>query len=158
MLVLSFGTGAQAQNCGLDTHHAPFQVDPGTTPTNVDEDTVRIPELKVLRVDRGVGGATGTCDGSGILTLRLDWPRGDYKIGEIGFQFRVVSSQSPYAPFRAEPIAVTTGDRRSELLFFWPDDPPGQQKPLYMEVEVRAVTRGNLRGPPMTFTVDSQDL
>lgn len=158
VLALVCTTQARAQNCGLDTHHAPFQADSGTTPVDVGEDTLRIPELKVLRLDRGVGGAPGTCDGSGILTLRLDWPRGEYKIDQIGFEFRTVSPQPPYEVFPAEPVAVTTGERRSELLFFWPDDPPGRQKPVYLQVEVRAVTRGNLRGPPVTLTIDSRDL
>lgn len=158
MLLMACAAGAHAQNCGLDTHHAPFQVDAGTTPVDVPEDTVRIPELKALRLDRGVGGAPGTCDGSGILTLRLDWPRGDYKIDQIGFEFRVVSAQAPYAVFPATPVAVTTGERRSEVLFFWPDDAPGRQQPLSMQVEVRAVTRGNLRGPAAELTIDSQDL
>lgn len=157
VLALACSMTAHAQSCGLDSHHVPFQVDPDTKPTDVDEETLRTPELKALRLDRGIGGASG-CDGSGILTVRLDWPRGDYKIDQVGFQFRVVSSQSPYAVFPAEPVAVITGDRRSELLFFWPDDPPGRQQPLHMEVEVRAVTRGNLRGPPTLFTVDSADL
>ncbi len=158
VLVLACSMSAHAQSCGLDSHHVPFRTDPGTAPTDADEETVRIPELKVLRLDRGIGGAAGTCDGSGILTLRLDWPRGDYRIDQVGFEFRVVTTQSPYAVFPAEPVAVTTGERRSELLFFWPDDPPGRQQPLRMDVEVRAVTRGNLRGPPALFTVDSQDL
>ncbi|MBP3985224.1 hypothetical protein J5837_12480 [Pseudoxanthomonas helianthi] len=158
VLVLACSAAAHAQSCGLNSHHVPFQVDAGTTPTDVDEETVRAPELKALRLDRGIGGAPGTCDGSGILTLRLDWPRGDYAIDQVGFEFRVVASQSPYAVFPAEPVAVTTGDRRSELLFFWPDDPPGRQQPLRMEVEVRAVTRNNLRGPPARLTIDSLDL
>ena len=158
MLVLAFAAGARAQSCGLDAHHVPFQAAPGTTPVDVPEDTLRTPELKVLHLDRGVGGAPGTCDGSGILTLRLDWPRGEYKIDQIGFEFRAVSPQPPYAVFPSGPVAVTTGERRSELLFFWADDPPASQKPLYLEVEVRAGTRGNLRGPPATLTIDSRDL
>ena len=157
VLMLACGMDAHAQSCGLDSHHVPFQTDPGTTPTDVDEETVRVPELKALRLDRGIGGASG-CDGSGILTLRLDWPRGDYKIDQVGFEFRVVTTQSPYAVFPAEPVAVTTGERSSELLFFWPDEPPGRQQPLRMEVEIRAVTRNNLRGPPAKLTMYSQDL
>lgn len=157
-LMLACTPAAWAQTCGLDSHHAPFQVDPGTTPADAPEDTLRAPELKALRLDRGVGGVPGSCDGSGFLTLRLDWPRGDYRIDQVGFEFRVVSTQSPYAVFPAEPVAVTTGDRRSELLFFWADDPPGQQQPLRMEVEVRAVTRNNLRGPPARLVIDSQAL
>ncbi len=158
MLLLACAAGARAQTCGLDTHHVQFQPDAGTTPVDVPEDTLRIPELKLMHVDRGVGGAPGSCDGSGILTLRLDWPRGEYKIDQIGFEFRTVSPRATYEVFPAEPVAVTTGERRSELLFFWRDDPPASQKPLYLQVEVRAVTRGNLRGPPAMLTIDSRDL
>ena len=158
LLALACATQAQAQNCGLDSHHAPFQPDPGTTPVDVPEETLQVPELKALRLDRGVGSIPGRCDNLGILTLRLDWPRGEYKIDQVGFEFQVVSPQDPLAVFPLEPIKVTTGDRRSEVLFFWPDVPPAEQRPMHMQVEVRAVTRGNLRGPVATLTIDSSEL
>ena len=158
LLALAGAFQAKAQNCGLDSHHVPFQPDSGTTPVDVPEETLPAPELKALRLDRGVGSIPGRCDNLGILTLRLDWPRGDYKIDQVGFEFRVVSPQDPLPVFPAEPVAVTTGDRRSEVLFFWPDAPPAQQRPMHMLVEVRAVTRGNLRGPVATLDINPEDL
>ena len=141
--------------CTLTTGYKPFELAVDARPGDAPDDTLRTPEVETISITRGVGGAPGTCAGSGILVLDLKWPRGDYKIDEIGFEFRVVSMDSAYAVFPAEPIAIITEKRRSEVLFLWPDDPPTQQKPLRMEVEVRAVTRDYLRGPPMRFTIDS---
>lgn len=141
--------------CGLNTRMAPFELRAGATPSDAPEDSLKAPELKVTEITRGLGGAAGTCDGSGLLGVRLDWPRGDYKLEDIGFEFRVISTDAPYAMFPAEPVRVISDSRRTELLFLWPDDAPAQQKPLRLEVEVRAVTRDYLRGPPTRFTVDS---
>lgn len=147
-----------AHACGLNTHLAPFALNAGAAPSEAPEDTLKAPELKVTEITRGLGGAAGTCDGSGLLGLRLDWPRGDYKLDQIGFEFRVVSADTPYAVFPAEPVTVVSDSRRANLLFLWPDDAPGQQKPLRMEVEVRAVTHDYQRGPPTRFIVDSNEL
>lgn len=146
-----------ANACNLNTHMRPFALEDGVAPKEAPEDTLRAPELKVTEVTRGLGGVPGTCDGSGLLGIRLEWPRGDYKIEDIGFEFRVVSAEWSYAVFPAEPVAVVSDSRRAELLFLWPDDAPAQQKPLRMEVEVRAVTRDYLRGPPVRLTIDSGD-
>ncbi|MGS1078945.1 hypothetical protein [Pseudoxanthomonas beigongshangi] len=149
---------AQAvEACGLNTHMTPFELQAGATPSDAAEDSLRAPELKVTEITRGLGGAPGTCDGSGLLGVRLEWPRGDYKLEDIGFEFRVVSADSPYALFPAEPVRVISDSRRAELLFLWPDDAPGQQKPLRIEVEVRAVTRDYRRGPVARFSVDSTE-
>lgn len=141
--------------CALTTGYKQFELEVDARPSDAPDDTLRMPEVEVVSITRGVGGAPDTCAGSGILVLDLKWPRGEYKIDDVGFEFRVVSMDSSYAVFPAEPIAIITDKRRAEFLLLWPDDPPAQQKPLRMEVEVRAVTRGYLRGPPMRFTIDS---
>lgn len=146
---------ADASACTLTTGYKPFELVVDASPGDAPADTLQMPEVEEVSITRGVGGAAGTCDGSGILVLELKWPRGAYKIDEVGFEFRVVAMDSPYAVFPAEPIAVTADKRRTELLFLWPDDPPAGQKPLRMQVEVRAVTREYLRGPPVRFTIDS---
>lgn len=147
----------QAMACGLNTHLAPFAIDAGATASDAPEDTLEAPELRVTEITRGIGGPPGTCDGSGLLGVRLTWPRGDYDLDQVGFEFRVVSTEAPYALFPAEPVAVISTSRRADLLFLWPDDAPAQQKPLRMEVEVRAVTHDYRRGPPARFTIDSSE-
>ncbi len=149
---------AQAvEACGLNTRMAPFELQAGATPSDAPEGTIEAPELRVTEITRGLGGAPGTCDGSGLLGVRLDWPRGDYALEDVGFEFRVISAEAPYAVFPAEPVRVISDSRRADLLFLWPDDAPAQQKPVRMEVEVRAVTHDYRRGPPARFRVDSTD-
>jgi len=156
--VLALLPAQMAGACNLNTNLTPFVLDAGATPTNAPEDAMQAPELKVTEVTRGLGGPLGTCDGSGLLGIRLDWPRGDYKLEQIGFEFRVIGGDNPPAIFPAEPVAVISTSRRANLLFLWPDDAPAQQKPLRLEVEVRAVTRGYLRGPPTRLVIDSSNL
>lgn len=156
--VLALLPAQMAGACSLNTNLTPFVLDAGATPTDAPEETLQAPELKVTEVTRGLGGAAGTCDGSGLLGIRLDWPRGDYKLEQIGFEFRVLGGDDVPAIFPAEPVAVTATSRRANLLFLWPDVAPSQQKPLRLEIEVRAVTRGYLRGPPTRLVIDSSDL
>ncbi len=141
--------------CALSTHMKPFALEEGATPRDAPEDAMRAPELRVTEITRGLGGSPGTCDGSGLLGVRLEWPRGDYALDQVGFEFRVIATDAPYAVFPAEPVAVISDSRRANLLFIWPDDAPAQQKPLRMEVEVRAVTKDYMRGPPTRFIIDS---
>lgn len=144
--------------CGMNTHTKPFVLAEGATPSDAPVDTLRAPELRVIEVTRGLGGAEGMCDGQGLLGIRLTWPRGDYDLNQVGFEFRVVAMDSPYTVFPAEPVAAVSDTRRADMLFFFPDDAPGQQKPLRMEVEVRAVTRNYQRGPATRLVIDSTDL
>ena len=155
-LLLQAATASAA--CSLDTGLAPFRINDGTVSSDAMPDTMEAPKLKVESITRGIGGIPGSCDGTGILVVDLKWPGGDYKIDEVGFEFRVVAMESPYAVFPAEPVAVTSDKKRNEVLFMWPDDPPALQKPLVMEVEVRGITHDNLRGPPARFVVDSREL
>lgn len=146
-----------AAACGLSTHIAPFEIDAGAAPTDAPEDTLQTPELRVTEITRGLGGAPGTCDGSGLLGVRLDWPRGDYALDQVGFEFRIVSSNNEMTVFPTSPVKVVTDGRRANVLFFWTDVAPAQQQPLRMEVEVRAVTRGNVRGPATRLVIGPDD-
>lgn len=154
-LLLALLPVQMAGACNLNTKWSAFELDAGAPPSDAPEETMQAPELKVTEITRGLGGAAGTCDGSGLLGIRLDWPRGDYKIEQIGFEFRVVGGDNVPTIFPAEPVAVVSTSRRANLLFLWPDVAPNQQQPLHLEVEVRAVTRGNLRGPPTRLLIDS---
>ncbi len=145
------------QACSLDTGMQPFAAGMDALPKAAGhDDELEAPELEVTGLTRGIGGRIGSCDDTGLLSIRLNWPRGDYKIEDIGFEFKVVSSDEAYPIFPATPIAVTSGKRRADLLFMWDDDVPAQQKPVYMEVEVRAVTHGNVLGPPARLVIDSR--
>ena len=146
-----------AMACGLNTHIAPFEIDAGAEPTDAPEDTLQSPELRITEITRGLGGAPGTCDGSGLLGLRLDWPRGEYSLDQVGFEFRIVSSNNDMTMFPTAPVKVITDSRRANVLFFWTDVAPSQQQPLRVEVEVRAVTKGYVRGPATRLIVDSSE-
>lgn len=156
--ILALLPAQMAGACNLNTNLSPFVLDAGATPANATEDSLQTPELKVTEITRGLGGAAGSCDGSGLLGIRLDWPRGDYKLDQVGFEFRVVGGDDVPAIFPAEPMAASSTSRRVNLLFLWPDVAPAQQKPLRLELEVRAVTRGYLRGPPTRLLIDSSAL
>ncbi|GGD42877.1 hypothetical protein [Pseudoxanthomonas indica] len=156
--ILALLPAPMAGACSLNTNLLPFALEAGAAPANAPDETLQAPELKVTEITRGLGGAAGSCDGSGLLGIRLDWPRGDYKLDQVGFEFRVVGGDDVPAIFPAEPVAVTSTSRRVNLLFLWPDVPPGEQKPLRLELEVRAVTHGYLRGPPTRLFVNSSDL
>ncbi len=147
--------------CSLDTGMQPFalEADGSNSPSGRagQDEVLEAPELEVTGLTRGIGGSSGSCNGTGLLSIRLNWPRGDYKLEDIGFVFKVVSQGDAYPIFPAQPIAVTNGKRRADLLFMWDDDVPAQQKPVYMEVEVRAVTHGNELGPATRLVVDSRN-
>lgn len=145
---------ADAAACNLSTGITPFSV--ASTPSAVaDDGALRVPELEVVSVTRGVDGRA-SCDASGLLTLSLAWPRGsDYKLRELGFEFRVVDGEDRLSIFPRQPVAGRVEGRRSEFLFLWQDGPPSQQVPIDLLVEVRAVTLDNRRGPPAQVRITS---
>jgi len=146
--------GADAAACNLSTGTTPFPA-AGTASTLVD-DGLRAPGLEVVSVTRGVDGRA-SCDASGLLTLSVEWPRGtDYKLRELGFEFRVVGGDDTLSIFPREPVAGRVDGRRSEFVFLWQDGPPSQQVPIDLVVEVRAVTADNRRGPPAQLRVSAR--
>lgn len=146
---------ADAAACTLSTGTAPFAV-AGTPAAIADDGALRAPGLEVVSLTRGVDGRA-SCDASGLLTLSVAWPRGtDYKLRDIGFEFRVVGGEDVLSIFPRQPVAGRVDGRRSEFVFLWQDGPPSQQVPIDLVVEVRAVTADNRRGPPAQLRVSAQ--
>ncbi|HYM86000.1 MAG TPA: hypothetical protein VET30_04625, partial [Pseudoxanthomonas sp.] len=63
------------------------------------------------------------------------------------------SGATSYAIFPEGPVQAPISGRSSDFLFMWREGAPAQQKPIDLQVEVRAVTRDNQRGPPTRILV-----
>lgn len=137
---------AEAAACNLSTGTTPFAV--AGPPAVETGDALRAPGLEMVSLTRGINGRA-SCDASGLLTLSVEWPRGtDYKLRELGFEFRVVGGEDRWSIFPKTPVTGRVDGRRSEFVFLWQDGPPAEQRPIDLVVEVRAVTPDNRRGPP----------
>jgi hypothetical protein len=146
---------SNAYACKLSSGVSPFQVNTATASQSAPEE-LKPPEVRIVSVTRGVGTRHASCDDTGLLTLQVEWPRGtDYKVRDLGFQFRVVAGETAYALFPEGPITGKVEGRQAEFLFMWQDGPPTQQQPIRLEVEVRAVTRDHRLGPPVRFVLDA---
>lgn len=146
---------SNAYACKLSSGVTPFQVNSGTAVESAPEE-LKPPEVRIVSVTRGVGTRHASCDDTGLLALQVEWPRGtDYKLRDLGFQFRVVSGETAYALFPEGPIAGKVEGRQADFLFMWQDGPPAQQQPIRVEVEVRAVTQDHRLGPPARFVLDA---
>lgn len=144
----------QANACSLSTGTKPFT--PSQSASNEHTEGLKMPVPEVVSVTRGIGAGNASCDDKGLLSVRVAWPRGtDYKPRDLGFEFRVVSGTSTYSIFPEGPVSGRVEGRDSEFLFLWRDDAPGQQQPIQLEIEVRAVTQDNRRGPPARFSVNA---
>ncbi|KRG70634.1 hypothetical protein [Pseudoxanthomonas dokdonensis] len=144
----------EATACGLETGLQPFAIVDNSQDSGDGE--LEAPEIEVTNVTRGIGAGIGRCDDVGLLSVRLLWPRGDFKVDEVGFVFKVVSGEAPSEMFPDSPVAVVGNSRRNNILFMWNDSAPSQQKPFRLEVEARAVTHDNRLGPATRFIVDSR--
>lgn len=145
---------ADAAACNLSTGTTPFAA--GERPSSpADDGVLKAPVLELVSVTRGVDGRA-SCDASGLLTLNVEWPRGtDYKVRDLGFEFRVVDGVDALSIFPSQPVSGRVDGRRSEFVFLWRDGPPSQQSRIDLTVEVRAVTVDNRRGPPAQLRVAS---
>jgi hypothetical protein len=141
--------------CALSSGITPFAT--GNQPAAPAETgALKPPQVEIAGVTRGVGTRHASCDDTGLLTVQLEWPRGtDYKLRELGFEFRVTSGDPGIAIFPEVPVTGRINGKRSEFLFMWRDGPPDQQQPLELELEVRAVTADNRRGPPARIRVSA---
>lgn len=123
-----------------------------------DENIALLPQPtpRLLRVQRGSAAAGASCDDAGIIELELTWSSSsEYKIGEVGFYFRVVSGKSPDEIFPLEPTVGRVVGERMRFVFAWLDGHPSRQLPLDLRVEVFAVNRGLQIGPSVYFLVKS---
>ena len=142
---------ADASACNLSTGTTPFAV--AAAATADASDGLRAPALEIISLTRGINGRA-SCDASGLLTVSVEWPRGtDYKLRDLGFEFRVVSGEDRLSIFPMAPVTGRVDGRRSEFVFLWQDGPPAQQGPIDLVVEVRAVTPDNRRGPPAQLRI-----
>lgn len=127
---------------------------PQGTAVSTSSEGLKAPELEVVSITRGIGTKHSSCDDTGLLTIRVEWPRGtDYKLRDLGFEFRVVSGDGTYKIFPEGAVTSRVDGRAAEFLFMWTDGPPAQQQPINLEVEVRAVTADNRRGPTTRLRV-----
>lgn len=144
---------ADAAACNLSTGTTPFAVAAAPAAEAETGDGLRAPALEMVSLTRGINGRA-SCDASGLLTVSVEWPRGtDYKLRDLGFEFRVVGGEDRLSIFPKAPVTGRVDGRRSEFVFLWQDGPPAQQGPIDLVVEVRAVTPDNRRGPPAQLRI-----
>lgn len=141
------GAGA----CGMTSKLTAFEPVADSVPAADIE--LPAPVAVVTEIVRGIGPRHSTCDDTGLLSVEIEWPRGKYKLRDLGFEFKVVSGATAYAIFPDHPIQAPINGRRSDFLFMWQEGAPPQQQAIDLQVEVRAVTRDNLRGPPARIVV-----
>jgi len=115
------------------------------------------PSATVTEIVRGIGANHASCDDTGLLTVVVEWPRGRYKLREVGFEFSVAAATGPAAPgaaiFPQGPVQGRINGRNGEFLFLWRDGAPAQQAFIDLQVDVRAVTAQGQRGPPTRLLV-----
>jgi len=136
--------------CAFDTNLKPFHV---ARSSLVDTADLPAPEVEEVSFTRGLGGGA-VCDQLGFLTVKLRWPRGDYDLEDIGFEYRVVRGEAPEGLVPQGPVVASSiRGRRTEHQLTWVDGPPAEQQPLRLLLELRAVTADGWRGPPVQFRV-----
>ncbi|MGH8025743.1 MAG: hypothetical protein ACREO0_03350 [Pseudoxanthomonas sp.] len=139
--------------CGMTNRLTPFALDAGSAGGETTSSEIPAPTVAVKEIVRGIGPKHASCDDTGLLSVALEWPRGKYKLRDIGFEFTVVSGTPPYAIFPEGPIQAPVEGRNSDFLFMWQEGAPAQQKTIDLQIDVRAVTRDNQRGPPTRIVV-----
>jgi len=157
LIVCTALAAPEAVACAMTSTAVPFEV-AGDAQTAVAGDAGELPAppTVVKEIVRGIGVDHASCDDTGLLSLVIEWPRGKYKLRDLGFEFAPVStSQPPYVIFPEGPLQGRMEGRRSEFLFMWREGPPSRQKPIDMQVQVRAVTRDNMRGPATSVRLRS---
>lgn len=142
-----------AFGCGMTNKLVPLELAAGSKPVEAGPGEVPAPIAVVTEIVRGIGPKHASCDDTGLLSVAVEWPRGKYKLRDVGFEFKVVSGTSTYAIFPEGPLQAPFRGRDSDFLFMWREGGPAQQKPIDLQVEVRAVTRDNRRGPPTRIVV-----
>lgn len=142
-----------AAACGMTSKLTSFEPVAGSVPATQADGELPAPVAVVTEIVRGIGPKHSSCDDTGLLSVEIEWPRGKYKLRDLGFEFKVVSGTAAYPIFPAGPIQAPIKGRNGDFLFMWQEGAPSQQKPIDLQVEVRAVTRDNVRGPPATIMV-----
>ena len=143
-----FAPGAWA--CGMTSKLVPFERDAGP---QVDSTGLPAPVAVVTEIVRGIGPKHSSCDDTGLLSVLVEWPKGKLKLRDVGFEFKVVGGNTAYPIFPEGAVQAPIDGRRSDFLFMWREGGPADQASIDVQVEVRAVTRDNLRGPPTLIRV-----
>src|SRR5690606_23628060 len=112
----------------------------------------QVPEVEDVSFTRGLAGGA-SCDQLGFLTIKLRWPRGPHDLEDVGFEYRVVNGEAPEDLLPEGLVVAPVRGRRTEHQLTWNDGAPGEQRPLRLLLEVRAVTSDGLRGPPAQVRV-----
>jgi len=152
LILAASGAGA----CGMSSTAVPFDIDGTQAVRDAPEGELPLPPAVITQVVRGIVSNHATCNDTGLLTVVIEWPRGNYKLRDVGFEFLPVGGNVAYPIFPEGPVQGRENRRRSEFLFLWRDGPPSQQKPIDMQVDVRAVTRDNQRGPATRLRLGSR--
>lgn len=153
VLLCALLAASQAHACGMTNRLTPFVTDATDVSAETPDAEIPAPVLVVGEIVRGIGPKHATCDDTGLLTVMLEWPRGKHKLRDIGFLFEVVSGAQPYAIFPQGPIQAPIEGRNSDFLFMWQEGAPALQKTIDLQIDVRAVTRDNRRGPATRIVV-----
>lgn len=153
VLLCALLAAQQAHACGMTNRLTPFVTDAAGAGTETPDAEIPAPVVAVGEIVRGIGPKHATCDDTGLLTVMLEWPRGKHKLRDVGFVFEVVSGTQPYAIFPEGPIQAPIEGRNSDFLFMWQEGAPAQQKTIDLQIDVRAVTRDNRRGPATRIVV-----
>jgi len=141
--------------CGMSSTAVPFETDGTQLARDAPSGELPAPPAVVTGIVRGIGSNHETCNDTGLVTVMIEWPRSKYKLRDVGFEFVAVGGSVPYVIFPEGPVQGREARRRSEFLFLWRDGPPSQQKRIDMQVDVRAVTRDNQRGPATRLRLGS---
>lgn len=115
--LLAPGAGA----CGMTSKLTSFEPVVGSVPVaRVDAGRADVelpaPVAVVTEIVRGIGTKHSTCDDTGLLGVEIEWPRGKYKLRDLGFEFKVVSGTTAYAIFPDHPIQAPISGRRGDFL------------------------------------------
>jgi hypothetical protein len=149
--------------CSFTPTKQRFVVDPARSVKKLDgvaTATLAAPVVQLVSVVRGTQPPGGSCSDAGVIRLAITWPlESSYAIDEVGFQFKVVSGQAPPDIF---PTFAVTGIQRKgqvqELSFIWLDGAPKFHLPLDCEVEVFAINREGVAGPPTRVKIRAAEL
>jgi hypothetical protein len=103
-------------------------------------------------VSRGAGYSRGMCAGDGIVSVQVTIPKDHaFKLGDIGFYFRVVKGEDKDRIFPKHPLVGTIDGDKMLFKFIWMDDEPSSQVQLNLLVELIPVNKALELGPSTQF-------
>ena len=76
-----------ANACGMTSKLTAFEPTAGSMPAEQADVELPAPVAVVTEIVRGIGPRHSTCDDTGLLSVEIQWPRGKYKLRDLGFEF-----------------------------------------------------------------------